>query len=261
SRSTAFMEMLVFSLFNYGSDRREAFLLLQLFTEALRYEIRQKVEQPQDVITGNPTIIKMLVNFYRHAQGQNALRESLGPALQDVLLDQTLSIRTDPLEVYKTWINQTETQTGHKRDALKTKFPAASESELYKVILYSQTIVSNLVYYRYMNPAIVAPDGFDVVDRSAGSTLQPEQRHVLGSIARMLQHAAANKHFHGDGYHVQALNQYITQTHSKFRRFLYSVCDVPEPEERFSVDKYSELLIVNRPVIYISVSELLNTHK
>ncbi|MED6262475.1 IQ motif-containing GTPase-activating protein 3 [Ataeniobius toweri] len=190
SRSTAFMEMVVFSLFNYGSDRREAFLLLQLFTEALQYEIRQKVEQPQDVITGNPTIIKMLVNFYRHAQGQNALRESLGPALQDVLLDQTLSIRTDPLEVYKTWINQTETQTGHKsclpyevqpedalshpevqrridiaiinlknltdrvlkaitsnlnklpyglrytakvlRDALKTKFPAASESELYK---------------------------------------------------------------------------------------------------------------------------------
>lgn len=27
------------------------------------------------------------------------------------------------------------------------------------------------------------------------------------------------------------------------------------------MDEYSELLIVNRPVIYISVSELLNTHK
>lgn len=34
------MEMLVFSLFSYGSDSREAFLLLQLFTAALRYEIR-----------------------------------------------------------------------------------------------------------------------------------------------------------------------------------------------------------------------------
>lgn len=45
------------------------------------------------------------------------------------------------------------------------------------------------------------------------------------------------------------------------RRFLQSVCDVPEPEDRFSMDEYSELLIVNRPVIYISVSELLNTHK
>lgn len=40
TRSTSFMEMLVFSLFNYGSDGRDAFLLLQLFTEALRYEIR-----------------------------------------------------------------------------------------------------------------------------------------------------------------------------------------------------------------------------
>ncbi|XP_076746531.1 ras GTPase-activating-like protein IQGAP3 isoform X1 [Maylandia zebra] len=312
SRSTSFMEMVVFSLFNYGSDRREAFLLLQLFTEALRYEIRLKVEQPQDVITGNPTVIRMLVNFYRHARGQNALREVLGPALQDVLQDRTLSIRTDPVDVYKTWINQTETQTGHKsslpyevspedalaqpevqrridisiinlknltdrvlkaitaslhklpyglrytakvlRDALKAKFPEAGEDELYK-------IVGNLVYYRYMNPAIVAPDGFDVVDRSAGSALQPEQRHILGSIARVLQHAAANKHFHGGGYHIRALNQYISQTHSRFRRFLQSVCDVPEPEDRFSMDEYSELLIVNRPVIYISVSELLNTHK
>lgn len=39
------------------------------------------------------------------------------------------------------------------------------------------------------------------------------------------------------------------------------VCDVPEPEERFNMDEFSELLIVNKPVIYISVSELLNTHK
>uniref|UniRef100_A0A8C9Y5R5 IQ motif containing GTPase activating protein 3 n=1 Tax=Sander lucioperca TaxID=283035 RepID=A0A8C9Y5R5_SANLU len=311
SRSTSFMEMLVFSLFNYGSDCRDAFLLLQLFTAALTHEIREKVEQPQDIVTGNPTVIKMLVNFYRHARGQNSLRESLGPALQDVLLDRTLSIRTDPVDVYKTWINQTETQTGHKsslpyevspadalshpevqrridiaiinlknltdrvlkaitsnlhklpyglrytakvlRDALKAKFPEASEDELYK-------IVGNLVYYRYMNPAVVAPDGFDVVDRSAGSALQPEQRHILGSIARMLQHAAANKHFHGDGYHVRALNQYISQTHSKFRKFLVCVCDVPEPEDRFNMDEYSELLIVNKPVVYISVSELLNTH-
>lgn len=68
-----------------------------------------------------------------------------------------------------------------------------------------------------MNPAIVAPDGFDVVDRAAGFALQPEQRHILGSIARMLQHAAANKHFHGDGYHLRALNQYISQTHNRFR--------------------------------------------
>lgn len=78
-------------------------------------------------------------------------------------------------------------------------------------------MVGNLVYYRYMNPAIVAPDGFDVLERSAGWALQPEQRHILGSVSRMLQHAAANKPFEGDGQHVQALNQYISQTHGRFR--------------------------------------------
>ncbi|TNN22850.1 Ras GTPase-activating-like protein IQGAP1 [Liparis tanakae] len=45
------------------------------------------------------------------------------------------------------------------------------------------------------------------------------------------------------------------------RKFLLCVCDVPEPEERFNVDEFSELLIVNKPVVYISVSELLNTHQ
>lgn len=45
------------------------------------------------------------------------------------------------------------------------------------------------------------------------------------------------------------------------RRFLVSVCDVAEPEEQFGMDEFSDLLIVHRPVIYISVSELLNTHK
>lgn len=74
-----------------------------------------KVEKPQDVITGNPAVIQMLVNFYRQAGGQSALRDCLGPVLQDLLLDPGLSIRTDPLEVYKAWINQAETQTGCRR--------------------------------------------------------------------------------------------------------------------------------------------------
>lgn len=312
NKSTRFMETVIFTLFNYGSDCREAFLLLQLFTAALRHEITVKVDRPQEVITGSPTVIKMLVSFYRHARGQNALKDILGPAIRDVLQDRTLNIRTDPVEIYKSWVNQSESQTGQKsclpyevsvdqalshsevqhrlnvsitnlknltervlnaiisnthrlpyglrytakvlRDTLQEKFPQATEDELYK-------IVGNLIYYRYMNPAIVAPDGFDVVEFSAGSALLPGQRRTLGSIARILQHSAALKHFQGDSAHLHALNQYITQTHSRFRKFLRAVCDVPEPEERFSIDEYSETLILNRPVIYISISELLNTHR
>ncbi|XP_008336521.2 ras GTPase-activating-like protein IQGAP3, partial [Cynoglossus semilaevis] len=56
----------------------------------------------------------MLVNFYRHAGGDGALRHILAPALQDVLQDSSVSIKTDPVEVYKTWINQSESRTGLK---------------------------------------------------------------------------------------------------------------------------------------------------
>ncbi|KAG7469536.1 hypothetical protein MATL_G00129770 [Megalops atlanticus] len=312
NKSTRFMESVIFTLFNYGSDCREAYLLLQLFTAALRHEIKLKVDQPQEVVMGNPTVIKMLVSFYRHARGQNALKDILGPAIREVLQDRALSIRTDPVEIYKSWINQTESQTGHKsslpyevsaeqalshpevqrrldiaitnlktltdrvlnaittnlhklpygmrytakvlREALQEKFPQASENELYK-------IVGNLLYYRYMNPAIVAPDGFDVVEFSAGSALLPDQRRTLGSIARILQHSAAHKHFQGDSAHLRALNDYITLTHAKFSKFLRAACDVPEPEERFNIDEYSEMVILNKPVIYISISELINAHK
>lgn len=40
NKTTLFMETVIFTLFNYGSDCREAYLLLQLFTTALRHEIK-----------------------------------------------------------------------------------------------------------------------------------------------------------------------------------------------------------------------------
>lgn len=78
-------------------------------------------------------------------------------------------------------------------------------------------IVGNLLYYRYMNPAIVAPDGFDIIDMTAGGQLHSDQRRNLGSVAKMLQHAAANKLFEGENMHMTSMNTYISQTYQKFR--------------------------------------------
>lgn len=72
------------------------------------------------------------------------------------------------------------------RLALHAKFPETSEDEILKV-------VGNLLYYRYMNPAIVAPDAFDVVEMGVEQQLGAEQRRNLGAIAKILQTAAAGK--------------------------------------------------------------------
>ena len=36
---------------------------------------------------------------------------------------------------------------------------------------------------------------------------------------------------------------------------------MPEPEERFAMDEYSDMVAVARPVVYITVGELVNTHR
>ncbi|XP_037669751.1 LOW QUALITY PROTEIN: ras GTPase-activating-like protein IQGAP3 [Choloepus didactylus] len=312
NKTTKFMESVIFTLYSYASNRREAYLLLQLFKTALQEEIKSKVEEPQDVVTGNPTVVRLVVRFYRNGRGQSALREILGKVIQDVLEDKMLSVHTDPVHLYKSWINQTEAQTGQRshlpydvtpeqalshpevqrrldislrnllavtekflvaiissvdeipygmryvakvlKTTLAEKFPDATESEVHKV-------VGNLLYYRFLNPAIVAPDAFDIVAMAAGGALASPQRHALGAVAQLLQQAAAGKAFSGESQHLQVLNGYLEETHLKFRKFICRACQVPEPEERFAMNEYSDIVAVAKPVVYITVGELINTHR
>lgn len=76
---------------------------------------RSKVDQMKEIVTGNPTVIKMVVSFHRGARGQNALRQILAPVVKEIMDDKTLNIKTDPVDIYKSWVNQMETQTGEAR--------------------------------------------------------------------------------------------------------------------------------------------------
>ncbi|XP_053303934.1 ras GTPase-activating-like protein IQGAP2 isoform X2 [Spea bombifrons] len=311
NKSTKFMDTVIFTLYNYASNQREEYLLLKLFETALQEEIKSKVDQIQDIVTGNPTVIKMVVSFNRGARGQNTLRQLLAPVVKEIIEDKSLIINTSPVEVYKAWVNHLETETGEAsklpydvtteqalshpevisklessiqslrtvtdkvlqsifssldlipygmryvakvlKNSLHEKFPDATEDELLK-------IVGNLLYYRYMNPAIVAPDGFDIIDMTAGGQIHSDQRRNLGSVAKVLQHAASNKLFEGENAHMSSMNNYLSQTYQKFRKFFQAACEVPEPEEKFNIDEFSDLVTLSKPVIYISIEEIINTH-
>ncbi|XP_059496203.1 ras GTPase-activating-like protein IQGAP1 isoform X1 [Stegostoma tigrinum] len=312
NKSTKFMDSVIFTLYNYASNQREEYLLLKLFKTALQEEIKSKVDQLHEIITGNPTVIKMVVSFNRGARGQNALRQILAPVVKEIIEERSMNIKTDPVDIYKAWVNQMESQTGEAsklpydvtpdqalshdevkqrldasiknmrsitdkflsaivtsvdkipygmrliakvlKDSLHEKFPDATDDELIK-------IVGNLLYYRYMNPAIVAPDAFDIIDISAGGGgLTTDQRRNLGSIAKVLQHAASSKMFDKENCHLGSVNDYLSQAHMKFRRFFQAACEVPELEDRFNVDEYSDLVTLTKPVIYISIGEIINTH-
>jgi Ras GTPase-activating-like protein IQGAP2/3 len=68
-----------------------------------------------------------------------------------------------------------------------------------------------------MNPAIVAPDGFDIIDMTAGGQINSDQRRNLGSVAKVLQHAASNKLFEGENEHLSSMNSYLSETYQEFR--------------------------------------------
>ncbi|XP_058421568.1 ras GTPase-activating-like protein IQGAP2 [Diceros bicornis minor] len=311
NKSTKFMDTVIFTLYNYASNQREEYLLLKLFKTALEEEIKSKVDQVQDIVTGNPTVIKMVVSFNRGARGQNTLRQLLAPVVKEIIDDKSLIINTNPVDVYKAWVNQLETQTGEAsklpydvtteqaltypevkskleasienlrrvtdrvlnsivssldllpyglryiakvlKNSIHEKFPDATEDELLK-------IVGNLLYYRYMNPAIVAPDGFDIIDMTAGGQINSDQRRNLGSVAKVLQHAASNKLFEGENEHLSSMNSYLSETYQEFRKYFKEACNVPEPEEKFNMDKYTDVVTVSKPVIYISIEEIISTH-
>ncbi|XP_078316270.1 ras GTPase-activating-like protein IQGAP1 isoform X2 [Crassostrea virginica] len=312
TKMTKFMEAVIYSLFNYGANQREEFLLLKLFRKALEEEIESKVDKMSDFVTGNPLVVKMIVGFNRNQRGQNSLREMLNPLIIEVIEDKNLRINTNPVEVYKAWVNQTETSTGVSSDlpydvtteqalkheevrallgesitrltevtdrflnaiftsldkipygmrymarvlkaALEKKFPEAAEKDVLK-------IVGNLLYYRYINSAIVAPDAFDIINVEADKQLSNDQRRNLGSVAKILQFAASNKGFGGDSSYLAAMNDYIRQSHEKFKKYCVEACNVPEPEDFFNIDQYSDIITIAKPSIYISVQEIIDTHQ
>ena len=68
-----------------------------------------------DIVSGEPLVVKMIVSFVRKGPGRAALREVLGPLVTQVLEDPQLNLNTNPVEIYQTWLNEIEMQTGQSR--------------------------------------------------------------------------------------------------------------------------------------------------
>ncbi|KAK6643236.1 hypothetical protein RUM43_004741 [Polyplax serrata] len=247
SRLNHVIQSCVLSLFNYGSNSRDAYLLLRLFRSALYEEVQTKLQKPIEVITGNPLVLRLAVAFARQAEGHNPLRNILGFLIEKVLNDKVF-IDTNPVDIYRRWVNQMETESGRAsnlpqsvtpeqalsypevvcrlnhnirilkswvkcfldrlsscvnqfpyalrfiakllKNALLQKFPSTPEKDILK-------IVGNLVYYQYINSAIVAPDAFYTISLPANQPMKVEQRRNLASIAKILHFAAAKKGVRG----------------------------------------------------------------
>ena len=83
-------------------------------------------------------------------------------------------------------------------------------------------MVGSLIYYRYINSGIVAPDAFDVVTVGPGEQLTNRQRRNLATIAKTLQAAATKR---GSGLHGFTYAKFVetvkNMKNSKLNAFLF----------------------------------------
>ncbi|KAI8810415.1 hypothetical protein BJ742DRAFT_747546 [Cladochytrium replicatum] len=134
------------------------------------------------------------------------------------------------------------------RERIQAKFPG-NETEVVKII-------GNLIYYRYMNPAIVAPEAFDVIE----SNITPTQRKNLAEVAKMLHQISVNKQFNQDDQ-SEAMNAYLSKSAKTFGSFFLEASTVVTAEEFFNIDEYVDLSRTQKPTILISPHEVFQVHR
>ncbi|CAB4438667.1 unnamed protein product [Rhizophagus irregularis] len=135
------------------------------------------------------------------------------------------------------------------KKALMSKFCNEPEDNVLKV-------VGHLIYYRYLNPAIVAPEGFDVIE----TVVSPMQRKNLAEISKMLNQISVGKLFTEDNMYLQPLNEYVQYAANKFSIFFKSVTEIEDAEIHFGIDEFDDLTRTNKPIIYISPHEVFSMH-
>ncbi|KAG0237507.1 hypothetical protein BGW42_000717 [Actinomortierella wolfii] len=201
----------------------------------------------EELRTGRPSARPLQVNhsdaladpetrttFIRHLQELRTRTETFLDAILDSLPRMPYGIRYIAKEV---------------GNALRAKFPHEPEENITKA-------VGHLIYYRYLNPAIVAPEGFDVIE----GVVSPMQRKNLAEISKMLNQISVGKMFADDNVCLQPLNEYVSYASKKFAKYFTRVADVPEPEEQFDISEFNDQVNTTRPTVYISPYEIFTIH-
>eukprot|EP00727_Mastigamoeba_balamuthi_P011912 m51a1_g7343 putative ase-activating protein (804) ;mRNA; r:214921-217709 len=130
------------------------------------------------------------------------------------------------------------------------RFPKAKQEEIYKMASY-------LIYYRFINLAIVQPDNFKIPVKNN----DPNTTMSLVEVSKVLHKLFTFSQFdkRTERWYLP-LNDWI-QTHMGLvRRYLDEVIAVDNPEDVLQVDRYIELTQMVKPTILIAIHELSNMH-
>jgi hypothetical protein len=138
------------------------------------------------------------------------------------------------------------------RENMKLKFPN-QEKEI-------SLMIGNLLYYRYMNPVIIAPEAFDVIE----TAVSPVQRKNLAEVAKMLHQISVAKQnteqpLTEPGFATEQF-KYVQQASAKFSYFLKEASNVITAEEFFDINEFLDIGKTAKVQVYITPDEIVQVH-
>ncbi|EPQ59223.1 hypothetical protein GLOTRDRAFT_34245 [Gloeophyllum trabeum ATCC 11539] len=132
--------------------------------------------------------------------------------------------------------------------SLKEKFPDESD-EVYAAC------VGRMVYYRFINPAIITPETFDIVS----STVDIAARKNLAQISKVLTQIASGTEFGEDSPSFVPINDFVAKCIKQMTAWLLEVADVPDAETQYHAHEFLDATVQPKP-IYISPNEVYAMH-
>ncbi|CAO3686002.1 unnamed protein product [Rhizopus stolonifer] len=132
------------------------------------------------------------------------------------------------------------------RSLTKRKYPDASE---YAV----SSLIGGFFFLRFVNPAIVTPQAYMLVDRIPG----PNTRTTLTLLAKMIQNLANKPSYAKEGYMIPT-NVFVEKNKKRTNQFLNDLCEVGDFYEQLEMDQYMALSKKDI-MINITPNEIYNT--
>ncbi|XP_049847955.1 ras GTPase-activating-like protein rgaA [Schistocerca gregaria] len=117
-------------------------------------------------------------------------------------------------------------------------------------------VIGYFVYYRFIGLAIVAPDSFDIGDR----TLNPIVRKNLISISKILFQLMFRFSLFSPKNELSPLNPWIEKNRDRIIQYYSHLVDVPSPEDFLNMNQYMELTQKTKPLIIINLREIVVVH-
>lgn len=297
-------ERVVLTLFGYGQDRREDYLLLKLLQLSIRQELAS-AQSVEDVIHGHPMYMSIAVQYLRPKQVPY-VRETLQPIIRELIEAVDLDLESDPSIIHRSRVAIEEMRSGVPSNKPKdVPFYEALEDpdtraeyirHLQKLQWWSEAFISAILqsakkvpygmrfiaretlaslreqfpgahdtayaaciarsfYYRYLNPAIIAPETFDIIT----TTIDVATRKNLAQISQVLTQIASGFEFSEDTPRYVPINEMVRRSITQMTTWMLQLADVPDAEAHYHAHEFLDATVQPKP-IYISPNEVYAMH-